>query len=151
MLVQTIEKKLLKSARIPRNQLSRRLSEFCGDYPAYEMKRITVDDVAQFSINREGKLMLTHSDSKCFIPKCVRASIIFKHFVGIFILTGCLYRPRDKNPSLRAQSMIKPRLTTFKNSYFLAHACTYFESDIFSKLYCLKYSFSHASETPTIT
>lgn len=56
MLVRTIEKKLLKSARIPRNQLSQKLSEFCGDYAAYEMKRITVDDVAQFSINREGML-----------------------------------------------------------------------------------------------
>lgn len=56
MLVQTIEKKVVKSAKIPRNQLSRRLSEFCGDYTAYEMKTITVDDVEQFSINREGKI-----------------------------------------------------------------------------------------------
>lgn len=71
MLVQTIEKKVVKSAKIPRNQLSRRLSEFCGDYIAYKMERITVDDVAQFSISRESKIhcMLIPSESKCSMLK----------------------------------------------------------------------------------
>ena len=54
MLVRTVEKKLIKSARIPRNKLSRKLSEFCGDYSAYKMEKISLDDIAQFSINHQG-------------------------------------------------------------------------------------------------
>ena len=54
MLVRTVEKKLIKSARISRNKLSRKLAEFCGDYSAYKMERISLDDIAQFSINHQG-------------------------------------------------------------------------------------------------
>ena len=63
MVVETIEKRFLKSARIPRSHLSRKLSEFCGDYAAYDMKRITVNDVEQFSIKRKGKIHCRNIDS----------------------------------------------------------------------------------------
>ena len=62
--VQTVEKAVIKSAKIPKNKLSRKLAEFCGDYSAYRIEEVPFDDMANFSINHQG--MITTVERQIF-------------------------------------------------------------------------------------